>query len=155
MLGNFIAKVKEIGISESKAGLPQVAAVFICHYKEGDQEKTFEKTWFGSLKDAAAPITLQTLVILGYKFEVKDLSDIAAGKGVDFSKEVEVSIKENNYGDKITEQISGIFEVGQAGFKKLKPEDAVTKLKGVNISGAVMSFMETKGIKPSSQGLPY
>lgn len=152
MIGKFIAKVKEIGISKTQANLPQVIANFTCYYEEGEGDakktKTFEKIAFMSLKGDAAPITLQTLSILGYKFEVKDLSDIAAGKGVDFNKEVEVVIKEDTYNNKTTEKIVGVYEVGAAGFQAMKPNEAVALLGGLDISGTVLAFMQTKGIKP-------
>jgi hypothetical protein len=148
MIGKFIAKCKEIGISKTKGGLPQVAANFICHTEDG---KTFEKIGFFSLKGDASPITLQTLVILGYKFSVNDLSDIANGGGIDFNKEIEIVIKENTYEGKTTEQISGVYEVGAAGFSKMQAGEAVQLLKGLDISAAVMNFMQTKGIKSGGE----
>jgi hypothetical protein len=150
MIGKFLARVKEIGISKTKAGLPQVVANFTCFYEEGEgdkkETKKFEKVGFFSLKGEAAPITLQTLVILGYKFTVNDLSDIAAGSGVDFSKEIEIVIADNTYDGKTTEQIKGVYEVGTAGFQSMKPNEAVALMKGLDISGTVLSFMQTKGI---------
>lgn len=156
MIGKFIAKVKEIGISKSKGGLPQIVANLVCHYEDENKvAKTFEKLWFGSLKGDASPITLQTLAIAGYKFTVNDLSDIASGTGIDFNKELEVVIAENTYEGKTTEQIKGIYEVGSAGFQKMNPSEAVTLLKGLDISGTVMNFMQTKGIqKGGAQGEP-
>jgi hypothetical protein len=149
MIGKFIAKAKEVGISKTTAGLPQVVVNFGCYPGEEDIKngaKPFEKTWFGSLKGDASPITLQTLAILGYKFTVNDLSDIANGQGLDFNKEVEVVIDENEYNGKKSERIKGVFEVGSAGFSKMNPQEAVTLLKGLDISGTVMNFMQTKGI---------
>lgn len=155
MIGKFIAKVKEIGIGKTKAGLPQVAANFVCYYEENGTQKTFEKVGFFSLKGDASPITLQTLLIMGYKFEVNDLSDIAAGKGVDFNKEIEIVIKENTFEGKTNEQIAGVYEVGGAGFQSMKPNEAVALLKGLDIGGTVMAFMQSKGIqKGGAQGTP-
>jgi hypothetical protein len=151
MIGKFIAKVKEIGISKTKAGLPQVAVNFVCHYEENGTPKTFEKVGFFSLKGEAAAITLQSLGIMGYKFTVNDLSDIANGSGVDLNKEIEIVIKENTFEGKTTEQVSGVYEVGTAGFQRMNPNEAVALLKGVDVAGTVVSFMQNKGIKAGGE----
>ena len=156
MIGKFIAKVKEVGIAKTKDGLPQVVFNFTCFYEDEDKlAKTFEKTHFSSLKGGAAPITLETLKVLGYTFSVNDLSDIANGLGLDFTKEVEIVIAEHTWDNKTSERVTGVFEVGSAGFSKINPAEAVTLLKGLDISGTVMNFMQTKGIqKGGAQGTP-
>jgi hypothetical protein len=158
MIGKFLSKVKEIGISKTKDNLPQVVATIVCHPSIEDAAtgaKPFEKVWYGSLKGQAAPITLQTLMVMGYKFSVPDLSDIANGTGVDFNKEFECVIEDHTWEGKTSERIKGIFEVGAAGFAKLNPVEAVNLMKGVDINGTVMSFMNTKGIKPGgAMGTP-
>lgn len=63
MIGNFEAKIKDYGVSETKSGNPQVYVRFYFEY-EGAQK---ELTWYGSFVGGAKDITLKTLIYCGLK----------------------------------------------------------------------------------------
>ena len=154
MIGKFIAKVLEVGVSATKDGAPQIVANIRCFPSEADANqgiKPFEKIFYGSLKPAAFEITMRSLQVMGYAFTVTDLSDIAAGTGLDFNKEFEVVIDTDTYNGKTTERIKGIYEIGAAGFSTMNAGDAVQLLKGVEVQGSVLGFMQSKGIMPATK----
>lgn len=146
-IGKWVAKVKDVGISLTKQNLPQIAATLTCTPDKESGKAPFDFVFFGSLKGGASPITLNALRVMGYTFSVNDLSDIASGHGLDFNKEFEVVIEENTYEGKTSERIKYIGEIGAARVEKLDPTEAVQLMKGLDISGTVMSFMQDKGIK--------
>ena len=68
MIGKFEALIVDYGVSESKAGRPQVYATFeFTHKNESGTESTKQLTWYGSLYEKAIPVTLRQLLHCGLR----------------------------------------------------------------------------------------
>lgn len=119
------AKAVKIGVSETKAGKPQVAVDLV-------DEKNRQWSWFGSLNEGKArDITISTLKILGFSGK---LSDLASGKGIDFNKEIQITIDDrfNEDRSKSYRGVTWINELGR-GAQVLAEADAVLKLAGLGL----------------------
>ena len=137
--GTFTAKIKDYGISETKAGDPQIFIGF--EYMENDIQRNM--TWFGSLKDGKGrEITFGALRNCG--FSGKSFYDLAEGSDsglLDNNRELSIVIQPNEWEGKTTMRISFINIPG-AVRSKLSKIDAIDKMKGMNLEGDWMQFKQ-------------
>lgn len=145
------ANVKSIGIGETKAGLPNVVVNLI-------DEQSREWTWFGSLKEGKAQeITINTLKVLDFNGKLEDL---ARGKGIDFNKEIQLTIDDKWNEDK-TKSYRGVMWINDLnkGAKLLAEADALLKLKTVGLDAVFASVFNkeitAQGANPSDADLPF
>jgi len=144
------ATVKTIGIGETKAGLPSVVVNMV-----DDQGRDW--TWFGSLKEGKArEITISALKVLDFNGK---LSDLANGKGIDFTKEFQITIDDETRDDgKTFRRVKWINDLNK-GAKLLAEADALLKLSGMGLeadfASAFNKTINAEGANPSTDELPF
>lgn len=145
------ANVIKVGISETKAGKPQVAVDLL-------DEKGRNWSWFGSLNEGKArEITISALKVLEFNGKMTDLVN---GKGVNFEKEVQITVDDRWNEDK-TKSYRGVSWINDLnkGAKLLAEADAILKLQGLGIEADfAMAFSNTvnaKGANPSKEEIPF
>lgn len=146
------AKAVKIGISETKAGAPQVTI-------ELNDEKGRVWTKHNSLKEGKArEFTMDTLQVLEFNGK---LSDLANGRGINFDKEVQITVDDvpNEDKTKYYRQVTWINDLSK-GAKLLAEADALLKLTGMNLEadfalkfGGAQST--AKGANPTADEIPF
>lgn len=132
--GTYLAKPVECSVGKSKdKGTPFIAIKF--EIKDG--EKNHYLTWNGYITDKTKKRTIEAIVTCG--FRGTDLTQIAAGHGLDFAKQVQVVVEEELYekDGKMYPKIKWINDL--KSFKKLetKPED-MDMLAGLNLGADLL-----------------
>lgn len=146
------AKAIKIGISETKGGKPQITIEF-----KDENGKVWIK--HNSLNEGKArEFTMDTLQVLEFNGK---LSDLAVGKGVNFDKEVQITIDDvpNEDKTKYYRQLTWVNDLSK-GAKLLAEADALLKLSGMNLEadfalkfGGAQAI--AKGANPKDQDLPF
>lgn len=145
--GRYSAKVKDYGISDSKAGKPLIMILFEVQDGVGG---TREMIYRGSLNEGKArEMTFDALMVCGLKGD--DISLVAhgaPGNALDSEKTVSVVIQNEEYEGKTYSKIAFVNEPGGAAFqKKMDAGDAVTKLAGMNLKNEFAARRIEKGVK--------
>ena len=146
------AKATKIGISETKAGKAQVTIEFT-------DEKGRVWTKHNSLNEGKArEFTMDTLQVLEFNGK---LSDLANGKGINFDKEIQITIDDvpNEDKTKFYRQITWVNDLNK-GAKLLAEADALLKLSSMGLEadfalkfGGAQST--AKGANPTTEELPF
>lgn len=136
--GRYSATVKEHGITETKAGLPQVAVRFEIPYEDGIRELT----WFGSFKEKALPITIKALLACGLKGS-NPADDLTIGQEVSLVIDIDTD-EETNKERNIIKWVNAPGGLG----KVLDAAEARAKLE--RFSGAVMAAKQSSGGAPKN-----
>lgn len=143
--GRHMAKVIDYGLSETKAGDPQVRVRFKL---DGDGS---EITWFGSLKEGKAQeITVDALLVMG--FTGSDLTALEGGSGskvLNEEKSVSIVVEAETYNGKTTSKVKWVNSI-DGGAKKLDPSKK-SSLK--NLGGLVMARRKELGIEDPKDDL--
>lgn len=134
--GTYNAKVVSHAISETKAGDPQATVTF-----SFEAEGTKSITWYGSFKEAAAPITLKSLLVCGLK------GNNPAGP-LDIGREVSIVIEADDYKGKSTLKVRWVNALG--GVRNVIPQDAA-KAKLSALEGAVMAARQDLGLSDDDE----
>ena len=156
MEGIFTGKITDYGITETKAGLPQVTVSFQALVPATETEPEHKKsvTWYGSLKEGRAQeITIDALITMGYTS--KSFTEISGGEGLNKDDEYSLTISTgpNNEGKTVT-TVNWINPLGGGAMKNnLAKEDAVKKIKGMNLDAALAMRMNEKGVKAAPKKL--
>lgn len=146
------AKATKIGISETKAGKPQITIEFT-------DEKGRAWIKHNSLNEGKArEFTMDTLQVLEFNGK---LSDLAMGKGISFDKEIQITIDDvpNEDKSKYYRQVTWVNDLNK-GAKLLAEADALMKLSGMNLEADfALKFggaqATAKGANPTDQDLPF
>lgn len=138
------AKAVKVGVSETKTGKPQVAVDLV-------DEKGLTRTWFGSLNEGRArEITIEALKVLNFS---GTLTDLVNGRGIDFDKEVQITVDDRWNEDK-TKSYRGITWINDLnkGAKLLAEADAILKLQGMGIDA---DFAQAFGSAVKHDEMPF
>ncbi len=150
--GTFVANVADFGVSETKAGLPQISVTFDVNAENG----TSRYSWFGSLKAGKArEITIKALVTLG--FTGKNLADLAdpAKEAIAIGTEVEVVLAEETYDGTTRTKIQWINKVGGGGgIAKLDADTAKAKLAALGDIGGELMLAQQGGAATGQAAKP-
>lgn len=141
--GRHAAKITDYGISETKAGDPQVFVTFDVAFPTGEARMT----WYGSFKPKAAEITFKALQAMGLTGKVTDLSLGVDGGALLLGTEVSVVVEEEQRRD----GQGAWFKIrwvnrpgGQAGaVQRSDAGTAKAKLAALNVDGAMAKFRAT------------
>lgn len=133
--GKYLARPADWGISETKAGDPQVFVKFEFGGKS--------LTWFGSLKEGRAQeITIDSLLALG--FRSNDLSELNKETTIlDTTKDVQIVVEHEEYNGKISAKIKWVNPLS-VGVKRM---DAKKTKSLKSLSGAVLARRKETGIE--------
>jgi hypothetical protein len=126
--GKYEARVIDYGVSQTKAGDPQVMVKFKL-VLDGS-----EITWFGSLKEGRPQeITFDTLQrVLAMQGDDLDALNGGSGSGIlDEKKVVMLVIASEEYQGKLYTRVKWVNEIGQPVKKNLDRE-SIQKLKSLN-----------------------
>lgn len=145
--GKYLAKVIDHDIHQKQGGQPSVMVQF--QLKDTDQKWI----WYGSFSGGARPITVETLVRLGYKG--KDGSDLVRFRGegeqlapmvLDTATEFELVMDNETYNGKTMLKIKYINLPGRDALKR---GDAGVRaiVGGLNLAG---DFAEAKAKAPAA-----
>jgi len=117
MIGKFLGKIKDYGVSESTAGNPQVFISF--EFEHDGASKTM--SWYGSFAGGAKDITLKTLIYCGlmpqFYNQLVNLKNGIAANMLDLNKVLELDIQEEpSYKDpsKIVSKINWVNDPNSA-----------------------------------------
>jgi hypothetical protein len=145
--GYYQARVKTYGIPEVKDGKhPQVAITF--EFMEGNTPR--ELTYYGSLSPRAAQYTIDNVIRAGLKSD--DLSTMCDENAFE-SKEVQITVTNEEYDGKMRSKITWINELGGAKFKAICKEQAAPMLKNYSalVKAGRMEMAQKQGQKPKAQ----
>jgi hypothetical protein len=138
--GRYNARVVDHGISETKAGDPQVAIRFAFETPEGERELTY----YGSFKEKALEHTIKALVTCG-------LQGSNPAGALEINKEVSIVVEvDKDFEGHDRNVVRWVNPLGSGMIKKIDPSKAAALLE--RYSGAVMAFKEKTGVKPSNGG---
>lgn len=142
--GRHAAKVTDYGISETKAGDPQVFVTFDVTFPTGEARMT----WYGSFKAGKAQeITFKALQELGLTGKVTDLSLGPDGGALLLGTEASVVVEEENRqdGQGTWFRIRWVNRPGnQAGAVQRSDAGAAkAKLAALGVDGAMAKFKAT------------
>lgn len=165
MIGVFTAKLKEIGVSKSKAGNPMIAAIITCFPTVEQIEKAqaegvtnvdpFDLSYYAQLSGEHVDKTFDALSCFGFEIDPKTLEmQLACGTGWDTSKEFQVTVEAEEYNGKMRDRIKYVNEIGSASIKKLEPKEATILMKGLDVTGSLMAYIQNKGKPKDSKKGP-
>lgn len=145
--GKYKATIEGFALRATNKGDPMVSICFAVK----DEGASHSIYWNGTFGPNAMDFTLEALLVCGLKGN--DLAILAkgpAGGGLDMLKEVQVSVEyqENQRDGKMYPTVKWINEGSGARFNNVLPEaEAVTKMRGLNLSGNVAAMRAQKGYK--------
>lgn len=146
--GIYKAKISNYGITNTKAGDPQIAVLFDF---ENQEKVPCEMTWFGTLKEGKGrDITLKALLTMGMRGN--DIEALAGGldsNTLNPENPVNITIDEEpDQAGKYHMRVKWINSVGGAAFRdKLTKDEAKVKLGALNLKGAMALIRAETGIK--------
>jgi hypothetical protein len=131
--GRYNGTVKDYGISETKAGDPQVFVAF-------DIDGHGSLTWFGSLKEGKAQeITLKGLLAAGFTGkDVSELLDGPDGGAIPLGTEVSLVIENEEYpagSGTMNPRIRWVNKPGGGGVQRADAATAKAKLAKLGLAG--------------------
>lgn len=135
--GEYLGKIVEYGISETKKGDPQVFVTL--------QSGTDKITWFGSFtNEKAREITVKTLVDMG--LEGDDVSELSDEVGLDKNKELKFKVDTETWNGKEYTKVKWVSDPNKSTFAKLDKKDAVKKLSSLNLKGLIAEAKAKAGV---------
>jgi hypothetical protein len=140
MPGEYTGKVTDYGISETKAGMPQVFIKFTFN------ENGKSLTWFGGLSsDKALDFSGKNLIRCGFRgTDLTVLANGVAANALNTNKDLQLVVENETYEGKTRTKIKFINEIGGVQ-SKLDVAGAVQKLAGLNIAGRMIQLQQEMG----------
>lgn len=146
--GQYKAKISNYGITNTKAGDPQVAVLFDIQDQDGTPR---EMTWYGTFKEGKGrDITLRALLTMGMRSDdFEKLAEGITGNVLNAENPVNLSIEDEPGQDgKTYAKIRWINPVGGSAFRdKMTKDQAKVKLGALNLRGAMALIKQEMGVK--------
>lgn len=141
--GKFAAKVIDHDLDLDKD--MNIKSVLVRYAVLDDDGTEKEITQFMSMKGGAVPITVKTLVLLGFK-GTKDADILTLARSIPGSEElkplaldgdkvVELVLENETYNGKTNLRVKFVNEPGRGGMKRMEGSAAVVNLGGLNLAG--------------------
>ena len=149
--GDYQARIVNYGITNNKAGDPQLAILF--EYNDEENQR-HEVTWFGSFKEKALEWTLKTLIVCGFSGE--DPAELATGVEsglLDTISPVTIVLDEQEYQGKRFIRVTWVNPSGGKSLGgRITKEEAKVKLGAMNLRGQMAMIRQKEGVpKPQSR----
>lgn len=146
--GTFDATVVDYGASTTKKGSPMVMIRF--KYEDGDKDAHFIN-WYGTFaSDKSSEITCEALAVCGWT--TNSPADLAKGAGsgvLDETRQVSITLKNDEYEGKVRLKVAYINPPGGAGFRdSMGHAEAVKAFSGINIGAIAAQARKKHGTKP-------
>ena len=144
------ATLTDYGVSETKSGDLQVFMQFDVEGEDEDLNVFKKMTYFGSLKGAAMPFTLDALAAVGYKG--KDMSDLVEGVdggALKLGVAVSVAVGNNEYNGTVTRKIAFVNAPGSS-VKHADPLTAKAKLRALGMDAELAKYRSAAGVSGAS-----
>lgn len=150
MIGKFLAKIKDYGVSKTKNGNPQVFVQF--EFEAEQATKTL--TWYGSFVGGAKDITLKTLITMGLSPQnfnnlIAFNNGVASGM-LNLEKPLEIDVQEEPKFDepgKMVTRIAWVNDPENPGYtvKKLNEAENAQLMGGMNFEGDLVKLYGEMG----------
>lgn len=154
MIGNFLGKITDYGISETKSNKPQVFVKFTFPFEQG----TSSLTWFSGFVGGQKDITLKALLDMGFA-PGSQLMALAQGpmSGLlnmdkDLSLDVQEEMKQDGSGMRTLIQWVNDPARSGGGVKTVDENKAGQMLGGMDFEGDLVRLAGEMGINPAQNG---
>ena len=149
--GNYVGKIEDYGVSNSKAGKAQAFIKF--KIDKGPGEGYAELTWFGGLSNEVAqgkkrsPMSRTVETLLDCGFKGNDTDDLATGPGNEVLKlgtEMSLTIQDDEYEGVLRSKIAWVNVVGAGGVKRATKEELAGKIDTSAFRAMLLKGKETR-----------
>lgn len=153
--GYYTGTIEDYGISKTTKDQAQAFIKF--KIRKGEGEGFAMLTWYGSLSEkvpqgkenAPAFYTVKTLLDCGFKGdEVEDLAQGITSGVIEKGKEMQLTVQDNLFNDKLTSRIAWVNIIGSGGAKSLSKEELVGK---TNTSALRALLLKEKANRPADE----
>ncbi len=155
--GNYLGKVVDYSITQTKKGAPQAAVKF--SFKEDGVDRVL--TWFSGFGDKQIKHTLKALVLCGLNTDVESMSDGLSSNALDTNKEVLLVVEHDSYDGKTSAKIAWVNDPnhpqnanGAPNANKfgniMAKSEVKAKLGLLNLKGELAMVRQQMGVKVSA-----